>query len=297
MKKILVIHSWGMGDMILATPMLKSLHLSGYSVDLVLFSDMKILLQGNDFINDIFVIKSKLEFIKFFKKYDFLVSTAGTNPQKIQKLNYIIDAKKVFASSQETNVHRIDMNLKIVSDLLSTKVSEPYIYIKKETDILEKYLKKGMKNIGFAVGSGSKQKFKRWDKFQELVKKLDANKLLFIGPDEIDLEEQYKDLDVTIVKENILDTISLISQLDLLVGNDNGLMHIGYATGINTVTIYGMTNEIETGGYRKNNTSVFLPMQCRPCFDPSTDKIGCNTLECLKDLTIQEVYQKCQKYL
>lgn len=294
--KVLVIHSWGLGDLLLATPMLKSLHLNGYSVDLVLFSDIKILLKDNDFINNIFVLKSKFEFVKFFKRYDYLVSTAGTNPKKIQKLNYIIGAKKVFASYQEKNIHRIDMNLKIVEDLLTTRVNEPYIYINNNSVLLKKYLKKG-KNIGFAVGSGSKQKFKRWDKYRELISKVDGNKLLFIGPDEVELEKEYKNLDVTIVKESLEDSVKLISNLDLLVGNDNGLMHIGYATSINTITLYGMTNEKETGGYRKNNETIFLDMDCRPCFDPSTDRVGCDTFDCLKNLQVSEVLKRCQQFL
>ena len=298
MKKVLVVHSWGMGDMILATPMLKSLKLSGYRVDLIVLSQInKQLLQNNDFIDNIFVLDSKWQFIKFFRSYDYLVSTAGTNPKKIRQLNLLIGAKKVFTAAQEKDLHRIDMNLKIVSELLTKQVKDPYIYINDNKSIIKKYLKDGMKNIGFAVGSGAKQKFKRWDSYKELISKLKGNKLLFIGPDEVELEAVYKDLDVTVVKENLEDTIKIISQLDLLVGNDNGLMHIGYATKINTVTIYGMTNEKETGGYRKNNKSVFLDMECRPCFDPATDKVGCQTYDCLKMLPVKQVEEICQKFL
>jgi len=111
----------------------------------------------------------------------------------------------------------------------------------------------------------------------------------FIGSDEKDLEKEYKNLDVKIVKENLLDTIFLISNLDLLVGNDNGLMHIGYATNINTITIFGMTNEKETGGYRRNNKSVFLEMDCRPCFHTTISKAQCKDLNCLKKLELQQV--------
>jgi len=92
--------------------------------------------------------------------------------------------------------------------------------------------------------------------------------------------------------------IKIISKLNLLVGNDNGLMHIGYGVGINTITIFGMTNEKETGGYRDNNEAVFIEnLSCRPCFNPSNDKIGCFSLECLKDISVEVVFSKCQKYL
>jgi heptosyltransferase-2 len=298
MKKVLVMHSWGMGDMIMATPMLKSLFLSEYVVDLVVFSPSNLtVLRDNDFVNAIFLIRSRWQLIKYFNQYDYLVATAGIMPRKVQYLNVFIRAKKVFGSIQERDLHRIDMNLKIVESLLKKRTKEPYIYIDKNKTILRKYLKQNKKNIGFAVGSGSKQKFKRWGKYKELIKNINGNKLLFIGPDEKELEAEYQDLDVTIVKESLEDTVNIIAHLDLLVGNDNGLMHVGYAAKINTVTIYGMTNEKETGGYRENNHAVFLEMPCRPCFDPSTDYVGCQTFDCLLNLQEQKVLSACQKYL
>ncbi|MEO1927634.1 MAG: glycosyltransferase family 9 protein [Nautiliaceae bacterium] len=294
--KILVFHSWGMGDMIMATPMLKSLAISGYKVDLVTTSEInRKILKGNNFLENIYVIDKMWKMMRFFGKYDYLAATAGINPKKIKFLGKFIGVKKVFCGEQQKDIHRIEMNLKIVEPLLKKIDKEPYIYINNNQEVLKKYLKP-TKNIGFAVGSGSRQKFKRWPYFKELIQKIDGNKLIFIGPDEIELEEKFKDLGV-IVKENIEDTINLISNLDLLIGNDNGLMHIGYATKINTVTIYGMTNEKETGGYRENNESVFLDLECRPCFDPATDYVGCDDFKCLKDLKVEEVYKRCQKFL
>ena len=299
MKKVLVIHTWGMGDIILATPMLKSLAFNGYQVDLVLSSKINFtIIKEASFLNKIFFIQKKWEFIKFFRRYDYVVATAGTNPKKIKLLNWIIQAKEVLSLAQERNIHRIDMNLKIVSNLLDKVKREPYIYIPKENEILSRYLTK-QKNIGFAIGSGSNQKFKRWDmnSFRQLILKLEGNKLIFIGPDELELEEQIKDLEVTVVKASLEESIKLISKLDLLIGNDNGLMHIAHATNTNTVTIFGMTNEKETGGYRENSESVFLDIDCRPCFDPATDKLGCESLDCLKKITVEEVYNRCQKFL
>ena len=299
MSKVLVIHTWGLGDMIMATPMLKSLAKSGYRVDLAITSPVnKVLLQGNDFIRNIYIIKSLKDFIRLFGRYSYVVGTAGINPQKIKIIGYLLGAKRVFAAKQQKNLHRIKMNLKIVAPLLKIVDEEPYISIKPLADSVKKrYLASEGKTIGFAPGSGIKQSFKRWGGFRELIQRVDGNKLVFIGPDEQELVKEFEGLDVTVVQESLENTISLIAHLDLLVGNDNGLMHIGYATNINTVTIYGMTNEKETGRYRENNESVFLDMECRPCFDPSTDTIGCDTIDCLKFLKVEEVLQRCQKYL
>ena len=292
--RVLVIHTWGLGDMIMATPMLKSLAKSGYKVDLAITNPLNgIILKNNDFLNQIYTIKNKIDFFPLFGKYKYIISTAGTNPGKIKILGHMLGAKKVFAKAQEKNLHRIKMNLKIVKPLIDTVDEEPYIYIKSE----DKTPYISGKTVGFAPGSGFRQKFKRWEGFKRLIDKMDGNKLVFLGPDESDLKDEFSKLDVTVVEENLEDTISIISRLNLLVGNDNGLMHIGYATGINCVTVYGMTNEKETGGYRKNNEAVFLPMSCRPCFDPATDRIGCDTIDCLKFLEVDRVLEVCQKFL
>ena len=298
MKRILVVHTWGLGDLILATPMMQSLAKSGYSVDLVLFDTAQgIILQENTFLQNIFFLKKKREMLQFFRKYDIMVTTAGMNPLKVRLLNLLIGAKRLFFAAQEKNIHRIDLNLKTVEKLLSIESKIPYIYVNENRSLQEKYLQKDKKNIGIAIGSGSKQKFKRWGKFKELIKNMDGNILLFIGPDEIELEEEYRESNVRIVKESLKDTISLVASLDLLVGNDNGVMHIAYATGRNTVTVYGMTNPKESGGYNINNKNVSLEMECIPCFNPANDSIGCKTLECLKNLDEKRVLHICQQFL
>ena len=296
--RILVLHTWGLGDLILATPMLKSLHKSGHQVELVLFSSAnQTILRENNFLKKIHLLSFKWELLKFFGRFDALVATAGTDPKKVKYLAKVLGIKHIFAAPQQKNLHRIEMNLKIVHPLLKVIDKEPYIYRPSKPAVLANYKKDGEKLIGFAVGSGRKQKFKRWQGFKDLIERIPGKKLVFIGPDEEELYKEYEKLDVTIVKESLENIIVLISHLDLLIGNDNGLMHIGYATGINTVTIHGMTNEKETGGYRPNNKAIFLKVECRPCFDPSTDKIGCDTLDCLRDLSVERVWTACQEFL
>lgn len=299
MSKILVVHSWGIGDLIMATPMLRSLSLSGHSVDIALFSDVNAtVLRGNDFLNETIMLRSKKDYLKLLpKKYDALIATAGMDPKKVAKFNLIVRATEVCSAAQEKDLHRIDMNLHIAQSYISTKTKEPYIYLNNNDEVLQKYIDKNKKNIALAVGSGSKQRFKRWGGFEVLAEKLDGNILVFVGPDEEDLKKRYEKLHVKIVQESLEDVIKLIANMDIVVGNDNGIMHIAYATKRNTVTIYGMTNEKETGGYRDNNEAVFLPLSCRPCFDPSTDAIGCETIDCLKNLSVESIWKACRKFL
>jgi len=295
MAKVGVFHSWGMGDLILLTPMLRSLQLSGHQVELILTKDYTPILRGASFIERIWVIDKWWELGRFSRKFDYLIGSAGISPSKLHWLGKLWGVKEVFGGQQIPNLHRIEMNLKIAEPLLRKKNREPYIYLAPENEISH-YLKKGVKNIGFGVGSGKLQKFKRWGKFRELIDKIEGHKLIFIGPDERELEKEFKGMG-ELLKIELEKLPGLIAKLDLLVGNDNGIMQIGYGVGVNCVTIFGMTNHLETGGYRPNNLPIYLPLKCRPCFDPSTDQIGCQKYTCLTQLSVEKVLEKCQKFL
>ena len=66
MKKVLVFHSWGIGDLIMATPMLRTLAINGYKVDLFLTSEANSLVIKNaPFINRVFVSRSYLNIFLF----------------------------------------------------------------------------------------------------------------------------------------------------------------------------------------------------------------------------------------
>jgi ADP-heptose:LPS heptosyltransferase len=302
MKKVLVLHSWGIGDLLMATPMLRSLHASGYSVDLILTSIVnKSVVKEAPFLENIFFINSLFDFFKFYKKYEYFIVTAGTNPKKAKFLNFMIGAKKVYVSFQKSAIHRVELNLDMIDELLSKRIYKSYIYLNSNKEVLKKYLSKEQKNIGFAIGSGYKQRFKRWDieKFIELMKRFDANKIVFIGPDEEELKNRLKNQkDLKIVQESFEDSVKLISNLDFLVGNDNGLMHVGYSLGIKTFTIFGMSDEKESGGYDDSlNHNIYLDLDCRPCFHTRYKKIECDDYKCLNNISVDLVFNTIKEYL
>ncbi|MEO1941722.1 MAG: glycosyltransferase family 9 protein [Campylobacterales bacterium] len=291
-----VFHSWGLGDLIMATPMLQSLARSGHQVELILTSDYTPILKGAPFLERVWVLKRKVELLKFFRRFDYLVGTGGINPRKVKFLGTLLGVKKVFASSPIRNLHRIELNLRLASQLITEVVREPYLYIDQSLEGVKGYFKGEGPFLGFAVGSGGKQKFKRWPYFRELIPQLPGRKFIFIGPDEVELKREFQSVG-EILQLGLGELPGFISRLNLLVGNDNGVMHIGYGVGVNTATIIGMTNHLETGGYRSNNWHIFLNLECRPCFDPATNRLGCSNYRCLTDLPISKVREECLKIL
>ncbi|MEA3419666.1 MAG: glycosyltransferase family 9 protein, partial [Campylobacterota bacterium] len=191
-------------------------------------------------------------------------------------------------------------NIQNVSALITHQVLTPSITLPSSAAWKENYIKPNGFNIGFAVGSGKAQKFKRWDfnNFVDLAKRLQAdniNCLLIIGPDEVDLHQKAQVENIQIVEESLLQTALVISKLNMLVGNDNGMMHIGYATNITTLTIFGMTDERIIGGYNDRNHVFSLPMECRPCFRSEVGKIKCDNTVCLSNIDVDSVYKKIKK--
>jgi ADP-heptose:LPS heptosyltransferase len=291
-----VFHSWGMGDLIMATPMLQSLSASGHQVELILTSDYTPLLKGASFLERVWVVKGKIELLKFFRRFDYLVGTGGINPRKVKLLGTLLGVKRVFSKGRVPNLHRIQLNLQLAEPLITKVVQEPYLYIDPNPPSAEKYLRGEGPFLGFAVGSGGKQKFKRWPYFRELIPQLPGRKFIFIGPDEVELKGKFEGVG-EVLQLPLGELPGFIKKLDLLVGNDNGVMHIGYGVGVDTITIIGMTNHLETGGYRPNNRHIYLNLECRPCFDPGSNSLGCSDYRCLTDLPVSKVREECLKIL
>jgi len=297
--KILVMHRWGIGDLIMATPMMRSLALSGHRVDLALASaSQAVIVKDAPFLHRVYSVPKIWQLFRFFGRYDALVVTAGTNPEKAARLQKLLAIPRLYASAQIPDLHRIDVNLEMVASLLNRRERKPYVYApkpKRETDAHV-----SARRIGYAPGSGSRQTFKRWDagKFVELAKRLGGEAWIFLGPDEPELLSIFKNRGFKIVHGlSLEETIAAIDEMDLMIGNDNGLMHIAYGLEKKTVTVYGMTNEKETGGYSAKNRAVSLALPCSPCFDSATDRVGCASLECLRNLTVEEVEWICRASL
>ena len=286
----------------MATPMLQSLRASGHTVDLCLTSSApKALIKEHETIEQIFVHTTRTSLLRFIlqhrNRYDAFVVTSGTNMRKAKLLALLLNAR-LYAKSINTKLHRIDDNLENVSALMTTKVQKAEVALPSKQKFNDSYLHPTKPNIALAVGSGKNQTFKRWpfERFLELSKKLEdagAQVLFLIGPDEPELLKKAEEAQCSIVKAPLEQIALLISKLDLLIGNDNGLMHLGYATAIETVTIFGMTDEHIIGGYdaRRNHT-IALELDCRPCFSSDVGKIQCQDTICLSHIEVDHLYNK-----
>ncbi|MEA1867833.1 MAG: lipopolysaccharide heptosyltransferase II [Thermodesulfobacteriota bacterium] len=94
-------------------------------------------------------------------------------------------------------------------------------------------------------------------------------------------------------KTSLAEAMGLISNLNLLVTNDSGLMHIGAALGIPLVAIFGSTNPVTTGPWSADSVIIRHELPCSPCL-----KRSCPTdFKCLLGIEVEEVLHACLKQL
>lgn len=87
--------------------------------------------------------------------------------------------------------------------------------------------------------------------------------------------------------------IAFIKECSVFVGNDSGPMHIAAALNVPVVGIFGPSNPVRFGPLGENNIVVKNDLPCAPC----SSTPDCKTLECIKSITVDEVYQAVNKLL
>jgi heptosyltransferase-1 len=155
-------------------------------------------------------------------------------------------SKKINISYDENTIDRYRVLTSLALDFEITKESvlnkEPYLFYQ---DIESKFLDKEKKNIIFIVGSTWQSRIYPKEKLKIVADNLEANILIPYGnqseyKDAKFLEEKCKNVTV-LPKMSLNDLKAVISQVDLLIGNDTGPSYIAWANNIPSITLFGPT--------------------------------------------------------
>jgi len=168
-------------------------------------------------------------------------------------------------------------------------------------------IEKGDLVIGIAAGAGGSwgkdAVYKHWPalKFAQVADRLAAEfkaKIIVLGDEtEHPISEVIinamanKPLDLTgKVKLEILPAI--IRNLNLLISNDGGPMHMACALGIKTVSVFGPVSELVYGPYpdKRNHPVLKWDMECRPCYRDFRLPVCDKDRECLKSVSVEAVF-------
>lgn len=166
----------------------------------------------------------------------------------------------------------IDRNAKVLSNPLSFKISKDeilnkkaFLFFKNENVIIHKYLEKDKKNILFIIGASWDSKMYSKEKFIKVIDSLKENCLIAWGNEKEKKLAQYitnNSNAILLPKLNLNNLKALISNIDLLIGNDTGPTHMAWALNISSITLFGNTpayrNTYETkiNKVLKSNTIV-----------------------------------------
>jgi heptosyltransferase-2 len=145
---------------------------------------------------------------------------------------------------------------------------------------------------------------KRWppERFaalgRELQQELGARLVLLGGEDERPVADQVQEqLQAPMVnlvgRTNLRQALGVLSQLNLLVTNDSGLMHAAAALSVPLVALFGSTDPGATGPFTSRAMVLRHPWPCSPCLQRTCD-IG---YPCLHAISVAEVMAAARGWL
>lgn len=145
---------------------------------------------------------------------------------------------------------------------------------------------------------------KRWEPARfaalgrELVREFGARLVLLGADDERPVADEVREqLQVPVVdlvgRTSLRQALGVMSQLNLLVTNDSGLMHAAAALSVPLVALFGSTDPVATGPFTSRATVIRHLQPCSPCF-----KRTCETgYTCLTAISVDEVAAAARSWL
>jgi len=330
-KKILIVQTAFIGDVILITPLIREVKkLFPYSsIDVLVTPETSTILEHNPNVSALLLFdkrknkfKSFLGTLKEIGKSNYDIAFSPHSSLTTGLLLYITRipirvgfgrwlAQKLLTHKIYNigNYHKIEKNLRLLSPFSNEKYSmQTEIFptsdmILKATTLLTKISKVCNKVI--AIAPGSNWFTKRWPKeyYELLVNKLvELNYcIVFIGSkDERNLCEKIMPNKNSINfagKLSIIESAAVIKLCDLMICNDSGALHIANAMQTDVMAFFGPTvKSIGYYPYRDNDTLLEIDLECRPCSTHGENICKLGHHNCMRliepDFVVQKVKQK-----
>lgn len=327
LKKIIVVKQGGIGDVILATPViaeLKKRYPNSY-ITLLIKPNAVDLIQGLPFIDEVFAYdKAKMGFWQLWKKMrgndaaillDLTYRPAMAAAIAGVPIRVGIEHKRKFWLTkkikwQESMDHTYEPYVfaNIVNQGLDIQISyknldRPYIVDATEMDCqdlnrkLQKYGKISLQDkyvvcspvTAFYLKNWSLEK---WAKlFQQIYQEYGIKTVIFGSGD-----MKYPWNEETVVnlwdRLNLRQTGELVKNALLLVNCDSMPLHLAAAKDVPTVVLEGPM-EPKRWAPRKNCEVVQANLPCVPC--DGYHGTSCTNPQCMKSITVDEVWKACKK--
>lgn len=317
-KNILVRMPNHLGDLIMASAVLKDIRQSfkEAKINLLCLKKFACFLKKDKNVDEILTFENISA--KVLKELNFDLGILLTNSFSSAfmfykaNVNERVGYKKDFRSFLLTKKMKLQkehqvMSYKRLLNLIGIKLSEnpPKIFIdEKDIFSIKNFLKqKGLdlnKKIVSICPFAAYGPAKCWGEvnFRNLAKKILEDKnisVLFLAEDKniLNVNRMIKNLDRAFNLAgltSIAELACIIKVSDFFISNDSGPMHIAAALNKKQIAIFGPTDEKITAPFGKENSIIKKDIFCSPCF-----KKKCNSFFCMKNILVDEVFEKFQR--
>jgi len=272
--RTLVIHTFGLGDMIMFTPAIKNIinKFPDIKIDFLVLQKVSIApIKNCTNIEQIFFfekgIQKNLKLLKILtaNNYEYILHTSGTKVLKMSIMMLLLKGNKKIGEYENIKIpwynrqikrlenrHRVESNIEIVNLIAQNNytIEKPFFCLQTENyKFANDYLDKFKEKVFIGIHPGCNEKFtnKRWEleKYIELIMKLsdknqDIKLFIFIGPDEKQVGQDLQKVftNIELIENTLYNTAALISKMNLFITNDSGLGHIASCFDINILTIF-----------------------------------------------------------
>lgn len=317
---ILVFNTHGLGDIVMSLPAIdlllkkrkkKLIIVFKSSVEILLFKKSSIFLnnksrfiiieKNNYFklifkyfrINEVYFFGNSINTIRLLKPFFLFQRFKHAHPYIYKKdidRNFIYNSKKI---------HKSLLYCKLVD--ASYKYTKRNYFVSKGCERI--YFLKN-KYLVFTPGSGILETHKRWStkSYSKIVNYLldfTSYDIVFLGSsiDQNTISDIINDVNKAYssrihdlcTKTTFDDLFKVLSFADLVVGTDNGLLHIANVFNLKIFAIFGPTNPCITGPKGDNVYFYNLNLTCSPCYQKDNIIVGCGNNVCLQNISSNNI--------
>ena len=328
MRKIMVVKQGGIGDVIVATPILaelKRIYPDAY-ITLMIYYNALDVVQGLPFVDEVFPYDKKKDgYLKLFRKLrgqdlaifldlsyrPAMMAALARVPVRVgleHKRGFWLN-RPIKWREEMDHIYEPQVFADILSETLGLQFSPAalqklYVAEAREEeikDLQDKLLQAGAPAFGnYVVCSPITAYFlKNWplEKWNELFVRLyreQGLKTVIFGSRKPDFawdKEAVADLHEQL---NLRQVGKLIKEARLMVNGSSMPEHMAAAMGTKCVLLYGYS-EPERWAPRRNCLRVQTELPCAPC--DGYHGSNCTDPRCMKEMTVERVYQACRQML
>jgi len=313
-NKILVVATTALGDTLWITPSLHSLRKSFPNAQIhVLTSPIGLqILQHNPHVDKLLLFKKPLSLWRKLLKERFeTVLIFHTSQRLVLPICSLLGASKVVGTVginkgldalltdpiPKTHEHEIVRRLKIAHAIGAATATETLSFFLQPEELLPPR----SPGLWIALHPGSKDAFKRWPYFAELgrllKKTISCEILITGGPEEQALMEeiakQIPGAHLDSPNQPFRQFAALIQQMDLVISNDTGPVHLACALDRPVIGIYASTDPTLCGPHlAKRAIAISKKAPCTPCL-----KRKCRLPFCFLQIGPEEVARSAKELL